>query len=364
MATAAGAKQERGRLLVHFPHLISVATAVPPHVLLQKDVAAAAQSIFSGRIDNFERMAGIFAAAGIAKRHCVRPLDWFLEPRGWPDCAAVYNEAAQALFVEAAEKALHAAGLSARDVDGVVTVSSTGICTPSLEARAAGAMGFRPDIWRVPLFGLGCAGGVSGLALAARLAKTEPGSIVLMVAVELCSMAFRIGQTAKANIISTALFADGAAACVLRCGEEGIAAIEASGDHLWPGTLDVMGWDVGSEGLGVILAQAVPPFTEENLGPAIAGILGRNGLQPADIDRFVCHPGGAKVVPALEKTLGLDQGSLDHERAILADYGNMSAPTVLFVLERLLKAGLPSRTALTAMGPGFSASCAVMRRAS
>jgi alkylresorcinol/alkylpyrone synthase len=266
------------------------------------------------------------------------------------------------LFVDAATRALNAAGISANTVDTVVTVSSTGIATPSLEARAAGRMGFRGDIDRVPVFGLGCAGGVSGLSIASRLARSRPGSVVLVVAVELCTLAFRLDELTKANIVATALFGDGAGACVLRSGGVGIAEVEMGGEHMWPDTLDIMGWTVDPQGFGVIFDRAIPPFAEERMAPAVAGILGRAGLGLADIDRFACHPGGTKVVAALERALGLVQGSLDVERAVLADYGNMSAPTALFVLERLIEAGLPRRTLLTAMGPGFTASCVSLKR--
>ena len=343
--------------------LISVASAVPEHILLQQDVAQAVEIMFSDRISDIRRLSRVFVSAGIAKRHAIKPIDWFLEPRGWEACTTTYLEGATALFVDAANKALIKAGLEARDIDTVVTISSTGIATPSLEARAAAAMGFRADICRIPVFGLGCAGGVTGFSIAAKLAKANPGSTVLMVAVELCSLAFRLDDASKANIVATALFGDGAAACILRAGEDGLAEVEATGEHLWPDTLDIMGWDVRHDGLGVIFAQEIPPFAEKNMGQAISGILHRNGLVMGDIDRFICHPGGAKVVVALERSLGLNQGSLDHERVVLSEFGNMSAPTVLFVLERAIEAGLPPRSALTAMGPGFTASCAVLKRA-
>ena len=136
-----------------------------------------------------------------------------------------------------------------------------------------------------------------------------------------------------------------------------------SGQHTWPDTLDIMGWSVDPQGLGVIFDRAIPPFAEQHIASAIAGILDRAGLAMADIDRFACHPGGAKVITALERALSLEQGALDHERTVLADFGNMSAPTALFVLERLIQAGLPSRTLLSAMGPGFSVSSVSLRRA-
>lgn len=320
--------------------------------------------MFSGRYTEFDRLSRVFETAGIATRRSVEPLDWFMEPRGWPERTAAYLKGAHDLFLEAARKALDAAGLGASDVDGVVTVSSTGIATPSLEARAHKDLGLRPDVFRVPVFGLGCAGGVSGLSVAARLAEARPGSTVLFVALELCTLAFRLDKLTKANIVATALFGDGAAACVLRAGDgEGLATVEGAGEHTWPETLDIMGWNVDPEGFDVVFARAIPPFAEQHMGPALTEILSRQSLRPADVGRFVCHPGGRKVIEALETALALPDGALDAERAVLSDYGNMSAPTVLFVLERVLAARPPERMALAALGPGFTASSLTLKRA-
>jgi alkylresorcinol/alkylpyrone synthase len=308
-------------------------------------------------------LATIFANTGIAKRHSVKPFYWYLDHKGWPERTAAFLEGAEALFVDAATQALAAAQLDASDVDTVVTVCSTGIATPSLEARVAQRMGFRSDVTRVPVFGLGCAGGVSGLSIASRLAQARPGTNVLLVTIELCSLALRLDELTKANIVAIALFGDGAAAAVLRAGDGGKTWIEDSGEHLWPDTLGIMGWNVDPEGFGVIFRRTIPNFVAANLRDAVTAILARMGLELSDIDRFVCHPGGTKVVQALENALRLNQGALDHERAVLADYGNMSAPTALFVLDRVLKAGLPSRSLLTALGPGFTASCVALRHA-
>jgi alkylresorcinol/alkylpyrone synthase len=344
--------------------LISIGTAVPPHILHQREAAAAAHAGFAGRFPDFERLAKVFESSGIRKRFGVRPLEWYLEPMGWPERNSAYLEGARALFVAAAQAALDAAGLGAPDIDTVVTVSSTGIATPSLEALVSRDFGFRSDIERVPVFGLGCAGGVSGLSIGARLAKSRPGSTVLVVAVELCTLSFRLDQLTKSNIVATALFGDGAAACVLSINLDGLAAVEMSGQHTWPDTLDIMGWSVDREGLGVIFDRAIPPFAEENMAAAVSEILARGELRMDQVDRFTCHPGGTKVIEALESAFGLDPGSLDHERAVLAEYGNMSAPTAFFVLDRAVKAGLPQRTLLTALGPGFTASCVSLTRAS
>ena len=345
--------------------LLSVAHALPPHRLLQTQAADAARGAFAHRYAAFERMVPVFTTSGIESRYTVKPLDWYFSALGWPERNAAYLEGAQQLFVDAATRALAAAGCAASEVDTIVTISSTGIATPSLEARVAGRMGFRADVERVPVFGLGCAGGVSGLAIASRLAAARPGSTVLLVAIEICTAAFRMDQLTPANMVATALFGDGAAACVVRAGpgEEGLARIEGAGEHLWPDTLDIMGWKVDPTGLGVIFDRSIPPFAEQQVGPAVDGILSRLGIARDSVDRFACHPGGAKVITALETTLRLAQGSLDHEREVLRQYGNMSAPTVLFVLERLVDAGLPQRTVLAALGPGFTCSALSLARA-
>ena len=343
--------------------LLSLATAVPPHSFLQKDVMNAAWGIFGSRFPDHERFASIFTNTGIIKRYGVKPFDWYLTQRGWPERTAAFLEGAEALFIDAATKALDAAGLKASDVDTVVTVCSTGIATPSLEARVARRMGFRSDVSRVPVFGLGCAGGASGISIASRLAQARPGTNILLVTVELCTLALRLDELTKANIIATSLFSDGAAAIVLRAGDGGETLIEAVGEHLWPDTLDVMGWNVDPLGFGVILRRTIPDFVTSELKPALTQVLGRMNLKIPDVDQFICHPGGAKVIDAIETALSLDQGTLEHERGVIADYGNMSAPTVLFVLERLIKQGLPRRTVLTALGPGFTCSCLSLAKA-
>ncbi|WP_024511787.1 type III polyketide synthase [Bradyrhizobium sp. ARR65] len=347
----------------HTAALVSLATSVPPHQFHQKQILEAARSILSARYEQFETLASLFANTGIRNRYGVKPIEWYLEPRGWPERTNAFLEGAEALFINVAQAALARADLAACDIDTVVTVCSTGIATPTLEARLAGKMGFRADVSRVPVFGLGCAGGVSGLSIAGRLAQARPGTNVLLVVLELCTLAVRHDELTKANIVAASLFGDGAAALVLRAGDGGATRIEAVGEKLWAETLDIMGWSVDPEGFGVIFQRTIPDFVAGHLGPAVAEILARMELAASDIDRFVCHPGGSKVITALERALSLDQGTLAHEREIIADYGNMSAPTVLFVLERAVAQGLPRRSLLTALGPGFTASCVALRHA-
>jgi len=345
----------------HTAALLSLATSVPPHQFDQKQVLSVALGVMSGRLAEFEAVESLFANTGIRHRYAVKPIEWYIEQRGWPERTSAFLEGAEALFLDVARKAIARADLAAGDVNTVVTVCSTGIATPTLEARVASQMGFRSDVARVPLFGLGCAGGVSGLAIAARLAQARPGTNVLLVALELCTLAVRHDTLTKANIVAASLFGDGAAAAILRAGDGGRTRIEAAGEKLWPDTLGIMGWSVDPEGFGAVFQRTIPDFVRDNMRPAIAEIIAGMALSLDDIDRFICHPGGAKVIDALERALSLDQGALDHEREVIADYGNMSGPTVLFVLERARAQGLAPRSLLTALGPGFTASCVALR---
>ena len=341
--------------------LMSLATAVPPEIIFQADAKARAREAF-GRKALFDRLSGVFDNAGIAQRHIVAPSEWYSGDHGWHDRNAVYLDAAEKLFLEAASKAIAGAGLDPAGIDGVVAVSTTGIATPSLDARTFSRLGLRPDIRRVPVFGLGCAGGVNGLAIASRMASAEPGSNWLFVTVETCSISIRLDSNDPAAVVATALFGDGAAAAVISAGGPGIATITGSAERIWPDTLRIMGWDVEDPGLAVVFDRAIPPFIEAELAEAVAAMLGSMGLARGDIDRFCCHPGGVKVIDAIEIALETGAGALDLERDVLREFGNMSAPTVLFVLQRLIERGLPDRVMMTAFGPGFTCAGLVLEK--
>jgi alkylresorcinol/alkylpyrone synthase len=213
---------------------------------------------------------------------------------------------------------------------------------------------------RVPIFGLGCAGGVTGLAVATSLARSRPGTNVLIVALEACTLSFRTDRLEKADIIATVLFGDGAGAAVLSCrpgkGELQDITLGEGHEHLWADTLDIMGWQVDDTGLGVIFDRSIPDFAGDFFSRAAAEALEKAGIERDELDRYVCHPGGRKVVEALESALRLAPGSLDAERETLKEYGNMSAPTVLFVLKKVIENGEKGRMLMTALGPGFTAS--------
>jgi alkylresorcinol/alkylpyrone synthase len=341
--------------MTQFPRLASLATAVPPHVLETSDVITQAGRIFARFGDEFERMLPVFTNSGIDRRYSVCPTAWFDTQHGWPERTRLFTTCAQDLFKTASASAMDQAGIAAKDVDAIVSVSSTGIATPSIEARVMHEMGFRDDVLRLPVFGLGCAGGVTGLATAARLSKAMPGKNILLCVIELCTLAFRPDEMSKSNIIATALFGDGAAAAIVRDTGPG-PAIEFAGEHTWPGTVGIMGWRVDDEGFGAIFSRSIPDLARSDLRPAADGFLARHKLALHQIDHFSFHPGGAKVIQALEAAFALPEGRLAHERSVLAGYGNMSAPTVLFVLQRALSENWSGRRFMGSLGPGFTAS--------
>jgi alkylresorcinol/alkylpyrone synthase len=348
------------------PLLASLATAVPPYDLIQEDVAERAASIFAPVEGGFHRLAPIYRNAMIDRRHACVPLDWFLEEHGFPERNRLYVDSATELLTQAATRALAEANLRPEDIDTIVTVSTSGIATPALDARVMERLPFRRDVERLPIFGLGCAGGVQGLSRAAAMARAAPDSHVLLLVVELCSLTFRRQDRSKSNMVATALFGDGAAAAVITCNRDSAGPsaprLGPWGEHTWPDSLDVMGWDVADDGLKVVFSRDIPSLVRDELRPVVDSFLARNGMRLNDIEEFVCHPGGAKVVDALEDCFDLQRGTLGHARETLRDHGNMSAATVLFVLRAALdeRPTGGGRRLLTTLGPGFTAAMMVM----
>lgn len=336
------------------PTILSVATAVPRFRLDQADVARAAAHVFDRERSDIERLMPVFDNAGVATRHSAVPMEWYFEPHGWRERNQRYLANAVELLGNAATEALQQAGRKPSDIAAVVVVSTTGIATPSLDAVLLNRLDLPPTILRLPIFGLGCAGGVVGLSHAAALARTLPDGDVLFLVVELCSVTFRRSDMSKSNIIGAALFGDGAAAMVIgRPGSTGLR-LGPSGMHTWPDSLRVMGWDVEDDGLGVLFSRDIPTLVREEMRPAADAFLARCGLTVRDVAGYVCHPGGVKVLDALEQAFDMAPGSMAAARDILRDYGNMSAVTVLFVLQRMIRDGLAGRHLMSALGPGFS----------
>lgn len=340
------------------PHLLSVSTMVPRHVLRRDDVVERARRIFAGRANDIERLLPAYVNAGIDTRYSCVPIEWYERPAGWKERSRLYLDNALALGEQAIGACLLAADLGPEDIDILVTVSTTGITTPSLDARFQERLGMRRDVLRLPVFGLGCAGGVLGLARAGAMARAHPGARVMLAVVELCGLTFRANDLSKSNIIATALFGDGAAAVLLGPGAG--PRLASWGEYAWKGALDVMGWRIEDDGFGVLFSRDIPALIRADFRPVVDGFLRDRGLRLADIDGMICHPGGAKVVAALEEALDLPTGGLDPERDVLRRYGNMSAATILFVLRDALLAGRQGRQMMTGLGPGFTAGFALL----
>ncbi len=337
------------------PRLLSIAHALPPHKITQAQVLnILAQS--KGKALP-PRMADILGNTGIEQRYIAMAPEYYFGPRSWPARAKVYENVAAELFAQAAGKALDRAGLTPADIGQIVCVSTTGSMTPSLPSRMISAMGFAPQTRAVPLFGYGCAGGVIGLGVAADLFRAVPDKPVLLVSLELCSIAYDHERMDKKDMVALALFADGCAAAVIGAGEG--PQISAFASHIWPDTLDMMGWDIGDTGYDLVLARDIPVFVNSHFAPACDAFLAGQGLTKSDMTQPACHPGGGRVVDALAEYFGED---LTVTRNVLRDHGNMSSPTVLFVLEQILASGpIAKPTLMTALGPGFVGAMGVLR---
>ncbi len=344
------------------PRILSAATAVPTHRVEQGEIKEFARQLFAGKFRDLDRLLPVFDNGEIASRHFCRPLEWFGREWSFSERNALYAEHALELSEEAARRCLDRAGVGPEEVAALFFVSTTGISTPSLDAKLLFELGLSPNLKRVPVWGLGCAGGAAGVARAADYARAYPDEYVLVVAVELCGLTFQVGDLSKSNLVAASLFADGAAAVLLGPGE----GPEVLGSHstTWPDTGDVMGWDLVESGFKVRFARSVPQLVRTRTRATVEEACETHGIVPADLLHLVVHPGGAKVIEAYEEALGLGPGALDLPRRILRGYGNMSSASVLFVLKRFLEgypAGSGEHGAISALGPGFSAEHVLFR---
>lgn len=342
--------------------LVGLATASPGEPVPQERLKGLLSELWIGSDAGLRTMLNVFETSGVRSRHFALPLEEYVGLGTFARRNARYLEIARALNVRASQAALRNARLSADDVTHVVLVTSTGISTPSLDARLVNDLPLPGSVRRIPVWGLGCGGGGAGLGLAADLARTRPDAVVLLVVVELCSLAFVPGDRTKRNLVATALFGDGAAAAVVAgsgCGLE----LSAHRTTTWPGTLDMMGWDLGEEGLGLVLSRNLPAFARERMGAVLEELRAAAGWGPGEMPAFAAiHPGGPKVLEALADSLSLPPSLLDPARRVLARQGNMSAPTFLYVLEEILRETPdPAGPGLySVMGPGFTCDCGAL----
>ncbi len=344
------------------PRILAVGTALPPYKVAQDAVRHLIGAIFKNTSRDLERLLNVFDNGHVKTRYLSAPLEWYYDLKSWSERNQIYIEQAQEMSERAAKIALEKAGIGAAQIDAILFVSSTGLATPSLDSWLIKRLGISRHAMRLPIWGLGCAGGAAGLNRAAEYIRAYPNSTVLLVAVECSSLTFQANDPSRANLISTSLFADGAAAVVLSDQPVGLEILGGS-STLWDDTEEVMGWEVVDTGLKVLLSKSVPLVVEKHIRTDVTRCLGLLGLSLPEIRHYITHPGGEKVMQAFAQALEIPASQLEDSRSILENHGNMSSPTVLFILERFMQRTIPSGepALLTAMGPGFSAEHVVVR---
>lgn len=346
--------------------IVSIGTAVPPFCFSQEQVRESARQHFRGKIDEVERLIRIFDNVQVDRRFFCVPLEWLAREHTFTEKNEEYKRWAEKLSVEAVERCLQGTGIGPKEVAHIVFVSTSGLSTPSIDAHLVNNLGFHHHVRRSPIFGLGCAGGASGFSLCSRLARAAPDEYILLISVELSSLTFQPGDFRKANFVASALFSDGAAAALIcgdNCSGQGATVIDTL-STLWPDTLDLMGWDFSEEGLRVILSRDLPVAIRRHIRGNIEEILKRNQVALEGLSHYAIHPGGAKILLTLQESLQIPPDRLRPSSFILQNYGNMSSPTVFFVLDHLIRHDSPRRAdycLCAAFGPGFSSELILLR---
>ena len=346
--------------------IVSAASAFPKHYYKQEVLLDALQRYWGDRLENPQFLSRLHSRARVEGRHLALPLIDYYGLQTWGDANRAWMKAAEELGFQALCRALASAGLDASRLGSLIFMSITGVSSPSIDARLINRMGLPPGIRRVPVFGLGCAGGAAGIARAADYVRAYPRQVAALLSVETCSLTFQRDDLSVANLISAGLFGDGAAA-VLVAGAE----VEARGPEIvatrstfYPGTEDVMGWDISEKGFRIVLSPRVPDVIRENLGRDVDELLGEHGLVRGDIANWIMHTGGPKILEATQEALGVDATALEASWECLRRVGNLSSASVLVVLEDYLTRRRPeagSWSVLGAMGPGFCSELVLLR---
>ena len=335
------------------PRLLSAAIAVPPYEAAQAEVRRVAERVFDGKLPGMRRLLPVFANSGVERRYFAVPPEWFLGPRAAEETNRIFIESAVELSAQALVKALGRADLEPADV-----------ATPSIDARLINRLDLRDDIRRTPIWGRGCAGGVAGLAHVCDYLEGKPDKIAALVAAEFCGLTFIPDDYSKSNFVACALFGDGVGAAVLGgAGARGKGAeIVATRSRLFRDSLEVMGWNLTARGLQVVFQKRIPEIVRREGAAELDALLAGAGVSRAEIDWYLYHPGGRKVLDAYIEAFGAAPGKFDFSRQTLRDYGNMSSATVLFVLERFLREPRGSGwAAVGALGPGFSSESLLLK---
>ncbi|WHY84382.1 3-oxoacyl-[acyl-carrier-protein] synthase III C-terminal domain-containing protein [Neobacillus novalis] len=359
------------------PTIISVAEVIPPYEINQDQASQFARELFAESFKDIERLLKAFQNGQIEKRHFVKGLEWFKENHSFEEKNHAYIESAVKLGAEAIVKCLHNQDflkmpIAYEEVEAIFFISSSGISTPSIEARIMNQLPFNPHTKRIPIWGLGCAGGAAGLSRAYEYCLAYPMAKVLVLSVELCSLTFQKNDLSKSNLIGTSLFADGVA-CALVCGDDvnhkdickkGLSPfIIATQSTLMPDSLDVMGWEIRNTGLFVLFSRDIPHIVEDWLRPNVKGFLDEYEIELEQIDCFIAHPGGKKVIDSYVKALDIPASMTEVSLEVLKQFGNMSSATILYVLRRYMEMDIPKGAIGlgTALGPGFSSELLLLR---
>jgi alkylresorcinol/alkylpyrone synthase len=343
------------------PSIRAAGRALPPHFVDQETLIAALSAYWGKKHFNLERLADIHRATRVGGRHLALPLAEYPGLDTFQKSNDAFIRVGADLGEAAVRDALARAGLAPADIDHLFFVTVTGISTPSLDAKLCNRLGLKRGVKRTPIFGLGCLAGAAGLARASDVLRAFPGEVAVMLSIELCSLTLQREDMSVSNVIATGLFGDGAAAVVLEGGaREGRRGprVLATRSVLYPETEWVMGWDVVDTGFKVVLSARVPEVIEANIGADVDGFLGEHGLARGDVRHWIAHTGGPKVLQAFQKALGLPDAAVARSWASLAEVGNLSSASVLYVLADLLESGEAREGdvgLLAAMGPGFSA---------
>jgi alkylresorcinol/alkylpyrone synthase len=347
------------------PFIAAAAKIDLPYKIDQNEVKRQALDMFSENFPEANRLIFAFDNTEIRYRNFCKPLSFYSIPNTFEERNNEYLKISLDYSVQAAEDCIAKAGISKEDITDILFVSTTGLATPSLDGMIINRMRLNPHVNRSPLWGLGCGGGVSGMAKAATVAKADPNAVVLLIAVELCSLTLIKSDYSKSNFIGSSLFSDGIAACIIKGDNhhnDGKVSYVASSSKLYYDSLDVMGWDFQDTGFKVLFSKDIPTFIHEHIKGDIDEFLAKHQLDISDIKNFIFHPGGKKVLDAYQDTLGVDGDFLKTTRNVMNNYGNMSSATVLYVLEKYMREGFEEGYGLMlSMGPGFSSEMVLLK---
>ncbi|MBM6619307.1 type III polyketide synthase [Bacillus suaedaesalsae] len=359
------------------PKIASVGVCIPPNHLTQETTMEFAAELFQQSFKDLPRLLKVFENAEIQSRNLAEDITWFRQDHTFEEKNNTYIKHAVEFGMKAIINCLHnqaflPKNIPYKEIDAIFFISTTGISTPSIEAKIMNHLPFSPHTKRIPIWGLGCAGGAAGLSRAYEYCLAYPKAKVLVVSVELCSLTFQRNDRSKSNLVGTSLFSDGVAA-VLVIGDsaamkqnevtKAFPSIVDTQSTLMPNSEEVMGWDIKNEGLFVIFSKDIPSIIKSWLKPNVEKFLEKHQLKLADIQHFIAHPGGKKVIEAYEESLGFGKEKTKISQKILREHGNMSSATVYYVLEEFMKQNIPKNEfgLIAALGPGFSSELLLVR---